>query len=364
VPRPSSRPPPRIAAPVEIPAVLGAGDAPLAIARLVRARFTGALAFENDAGIRRIVLRDGDFVTASSGVASESLIQFLAERGILTPEVVRGLGHKLPPFGRHAGAALIAHGHLRQDELWPVLRSHAEWIVGRVVALTSGGASMEREIPQRLLAEPAVFGGATGAEVFVEIVRRVIPPEQALGRLGGAQARLVDGPSATLLGECALGDLESELVTRAKAAEVGEALRLAERDFSSVLYALVCLGILDSVRQSAEAARAAAIPAPVEYDALDEQALRSRILARRALVNEGDYFALLGLPRTATSYDVQRAYQQLKSEFEPSKVLRATTADLRDDVDLIREILDEAYEILRDQLRRERYRRALEAAPH
>lgn len=343
--------------------MLGQSDAPLAIARLVRARFTGALAFENDAGIRRIVLRDGDFVTASSGVASESLIHFLSERGILTPEVVRGLGHKLPPFGRHAGAALIAHGHLRQDELWPVLRSHAEWIVGRVVALTSGGASMEREIPQRLLAEPAVFGGATGAEVFVEIVRRVIPPEQALVRLGGAQARLVDGPAVALLGECALGDLESELVTRAKAAEVGEALRLAERDFSSVLYALVCLGILDSVRQSAEAARAAAA-APVEYDALDEQALRSRILARRALVNEGDYFALLGLPRSATSYDVQRAYQQLKGEFEPSRVLTATTADLRDDVDLIREILDEAYEVLRDQLRRERYRRALEASPH
>jgi hypothetical protein len=342
---------------------LGAGDAPLAIARLVRARFTGALAFENEAGIRRIVLRDGDFVTASSGVASESLIQFLAERGILTPEVVRGLGHKLPPFGRHAGAALIAHGHLRQDELWPVLRSHAEWIVGRVVALTSGGASMEREIPQRLLAEPAVFGGATGAEVFVEIVRRVIPPEQALQRLGGPEARVIDGPSASLLGECALGDLESELVTRAKAAQVGEALRLAERDFASVLYALTCLGILDAVRQNAVAARAPA-PAPVEYDALDEQALRSRILARRALVNEGDYFALLGLPRSATGYDVQRAYQQLKHEFEPARVLTASTADLRDDVDLIREILDEAYEILRDQLRRERYRRALEASPH
>jgi hypothetical protein len=360
--KPSSRPPPRIAAPVEIPSVLGPSDAPLAIAKLVRARFTGALAFENEAGIRRIVLRDGDFVTASSGVANESLIHFLAERGVLTPEVVRGLGHKLPPFGRHAGAALIAHGHLRQDELWPVLRSHAEWIVGRVVALTSGGASMEREIPQRLLAEPAVFGGATGAEVFVEIVRRVIPPDQALARLGGNKARLMDGPSATLLGECALGDHESQLVNRVKSAEVGEALRVAERDFAAVLYALVSLGILEAV--AASAAPSVKIDAPIVYDALDEQALRSRILARRALVNEGDYFALLGLPRSATSYDVQRAYTELKNEFEPSRILTASTADLRDDVDLIREILDEAYEILGDQLRRDRYRRALEAAPH
>ncbi len=363
VPRSPSRPAPRAAPLVEIPAVLGPSDAPMAIARLVRARFTGALAFENEEGIRRIVLRDGDFVTASSGVATEALIHFLAERGVLSPEVVRGLGHKLPPFGRHAGAALIAHGHLRQDELWPVLRSHAEWIVGRVVALTSGGASMEREIPPRLLAEPAVFGGATGAEVFVEIVRRVITPEDALARLGGPRARLVDGPSASLLGECALAVRESELLTRAKSSDVGVVLEsVSERDFAAVLYALSSLGVVETLRPDGAVPRALE-PQPVVYDALDEHALRARILARKALVDEGDYFAVLGLSRAATNYDVQRAYTELKSEFEPGRVLTASTADLRDDVDLIREILDEAYEILGDQLRRDRYRRALEAAP-
>jgi hypothetical protein len=36
---------------------------------------------------------------------------------------------------------------------------------------------------------------------------------------------------------------------------------------------------------------------------------------------------------------------------------------LKDEVDLIVEVLDEAYEILRDNLRRERYRRALESVP-
>jgi len=81
------------------------------------------------------------------------------------------------------------------------------------------------------------------------------------------------------------------------------------------------------------------------------------------LVEEGDYFALLGVPRQATGYDIRRSYVELRRQFDPSQVLRSHTLDLADDVDTILEVLDEAYEILRDQQRRERYRRAIESLP-
>ncbi len=359
----SARPEPPLAEALEIPQALARGDSAKGLARTIRSRFTGALAFESDAGIRRIVLRDGDFVTAASGIADESLVAFLTERGTLAPDVQKALGHKLPAFGRHAGAALIAHGHLRQDELWPVLRSHAEWLIGRALEMTSGSAGLERDIPARLQAEPAVFGGATGAEVYVEIVRRVVAPEEAEARLGGARARLIDGPGAALLTECALSPEESVWIGRAKTATLGELAGAgAPRDLSAVVYALVELGVLEAL-SPAQTPPGKPPSAPRAYDALDEQALRARIHARRALVEEGDYFALLGVTKGATTYDVQRAYGDLRREFDPGRILTASTANLREDVDLILEVLDEAYEILSDQLRRERYRRALEATP-
>jgi len=359
---PPEPPAPARPGPLEIPQALGRGDSAVGLARAIRSRFSGAVAFETDAGIRRVVLRDGDFVTAASGIASESLVAFLTERGTLAPDVQKSLGHKLPPFGRHAGAALIAHGHLRQDELWPVLRAHAEWLVGRVLDMTAGAAGLEVDIPARLQAEPAVFGGATGAEVYVEIVRRVVAPEEALTRLGGARARLVDGPNPALLGECALTADEGTLVGRSKAATIGDVLGTASKpDLPAVLYALVQLGVLEVLAPAAAPSPRA--EAPRAYDALDEQALRARILARKALVEEGDYFALLGVQKNATSYDVQRAYGELRREFDPSRILTPSTANLRLEVDLIIEVLEEAYEILSDQLRRERYRRALEATP-
>ena len=224
---------------LEIPASIGLGDAVRAFARVVRARYTGALAFEDATGIRRVVFRDGDFVTAASGADGESLVAFLTQRGDLPGEVAARIGRKLPQFGRHAGAALIAQGHLRQDDLWPVLRAHAEWLVGRIVLMTSGAVGLEADVPVRMQAEPAVFGGATGAEVLVEIVRRAVSPEDALQRLGGASTALQQGQNPALLGECAIVDAEADVVRSINDEAVGDILRrVGHKDFAAALYVL------------------------------------------------------------------------------------------------------------------------------
>jgi DnaJ-class molecular chaperone len=80
-----------------------------------------------------------------------------------------------------------------------------------------------------------------------------------------------------------------------------------------------------------------------------------------ALVEEGDYFSVLGIARDATGYEVRKAFLALRREFEPSRLLTPGTVDLREDVEHVVVVLEEAYEILRDAARRERYRRAIEA---
>ncbi len=346
---------------VEVPSALGPGDVVRALSRCVRSRYSGALAIEDEAGIRRVVMREGDFVMVASGVDGESLVAFLIQRGDLDPDAVR-LARKLPQFGRHAGAALIAHGHLRQDELWPVLRAHAEWVLGRTLCIGQGSAGLEVDLPARLSAEPAVFGGATGAEILVEVVRRIVSPELAIETLGGPRVKLARGTMFRLLSECALSSVEAQLVERAAGLTLEDLLAQAQSaDFSAALYALFELGVLSTMAPSPESARDPR-QAPAR-DGLDDTAVRNRVGMRRSLVDEGDYFALLGIARDATGYEVRHAYVELRREFEPSRLLTASTADLREDLDLVLEVLDEAYEILRDAARRERYRRALESPP-
>jgi len=60
---------------------------------------------------------------------------------------------------------------------------------------------------------------------------------------------------------------------------------------------------------------------------------------------------------------VRRAFVELRRAFEPTRILTPRLADLAGDVRKIVVVLEEAYEILRDVARRERYRRAIEARP-
>jgi hypothetical protein len=197
---------------------------------------------------------------------------------------------------------------------------------------------------------------------LLEIARRMVSPTEALLRLGGRSITLGPGVTHGLLAECALSDTETALVKGSSGASAGSLLdRLGSDDFASVLWALTELGVLTT--ELAPGPRAPAANEEARHDPHDALALRERIAARRGLVEEGDYFALLGIGRAATSYDVRRAYLSARKSFDPARILTAETVDLREDLESILEVLDEAYEILGDATRRERYRRALDAVP-
>lgn len=338
--------------------IFGEGDGFKALAKSIATRKSGCASFLAADGARRIVLMDGDLVTATSEIADESLVAFLAARGDIDRDVAARLAGKLPGSGRHAGAALIAQGYLAQDDLWPVLRAHAEHLIGKILLSGPGSLEIEEEVPGRLKAEPNVFGGATGAEVYVETARRVFDPARAREALG-ASSRLDNGARPNLLSECALSSSDEARVRSAPGKTVAEACDGAAPELASVLRALVeldVLAVLAPVRPVAPRRRD-------EPDPIDEDAVRGKVRAKMALVQEGDYFSLLGVARDATSYEIKRAFLELRRTFEPSRLLSAQTVDLHDDVTLILEVVEEAFDILRDDRRRDRYRRAIEAGP-
>lgn len=369
-PAPTVTPPPPAPAPRSSNRAFAArldltGEAARVVGRAIASRTSGSLCVAAAGGERRVVLREGDVVTCASTLEDESLIAFLGVRGDLPRETVRRLSARFPPFGRHAGAALVARGYLLQDQMWHTLRAHAEWILGRVLQAREpmgAMASLESQPPGRLASEPSVFGGAPGAEVFVEVVRRVVSPAEALERLGGPLARVGPGAAAALLDECSLGPAELDAVRGAAGRAVGEVLAALEgspdAELASAVFALAQLGVIEVLSAAGDASEGA--PASDDAAAIDAEAIRERVRARLQLVEDGDYFAVLGVPRDATGYEVKRAFLELRRSFEPSRLLSPDVADLVDDVRKIASVLDEAYEVLKDGPRRERYRRAIE----
>lgn len=333
------------------------GDAMGAIAQAIAQRRSGGLVFSAAKGGRTLVLWEGDFVTAASSVSEESLAAYLVARGDLRPDV---LNLPLAAFGKRACSALVAKGHLTQDDLWPTLRAHAEWLIGLTLSMPAPvTCTYVTELSAALRNEPTVFGGAAGAEIFVEAVRRVIEPQAALAKLGGESAIVDMGPHRELLSECNLATEDIDKLRHGSGRRAGEILEGRPAEMAAVLLALKVLGVITTLTAAPKPSKEED-QAP-EADPYDEEAVRRRVKARLALVEDADYFALLGLPRHATAYDIKRAYLDLRRGFEPTRLLTATTADLRDDLRLILDVLDEAYDILRDPHRRERYRRAIES---
>jgi hypothetical protein len=248
--------------------------------------------------------------------------------------------------------------------MWPTLRAHAEWILARAMQVPSARLAIETQPPGRLVGEPGVFGGATGAEVFVEIVRRIVPHAEAIERLGGSGSRIAEGPQARLLGECALGPVDLDAIHAAAGHSLREVLADApETDLATVLYALALLGVVEVLHAATSASSPPDQASAAQLAAIDAEAVRERVRARLQLVEDGDYFALLGVTRDATGYEVRRAFLELRRAFDPARVLTPDVADLAGDVRKITDVLEEAYDILKDAARRERYRRAIEAVP-
>jgi hypothetical protein len=360
---PSEGAPGASAADSAFPTVLGPGDALRVVGRAIASRTSGSLCLTSTDAELRVVLREGDVLICASTSADDTLLAFLAVRGDLPRETVRRLAPKFPAFGRHAGAALVARGYLSQDQMWPTLRAHAAWVLARLLQTPSGHLAMERQPAGRLAGEPSVFGGSTGAEVFVDVVRRIVSPAEAIERLGGVGARIGVGPASQLLGECALGDADTERMRMA----AGRTLRslvdeVPDGDLATVVFALANLGVLEVMRAVGDGSEADPEASPGAAT-IDAEAVRERVRARKEIVEDGDYFAVLGVAHDATGYEVRRAFLDLRRAFEPSRVLTPEVAELAEDVRKIVVVLEEAYEILKDSARRERYRNAIEAVP-
>ncbi len=350
---------PPSAAPAMDPVPLGPGGALMALALAVRERWSGTLTFEQAGVLRRVVLHEGDFVTVFSGADDESVVAYLAERGVLARPTADALRRRTARVARPAIASLIAQGHLEREQLWPRLRAYSLWLLVRLACVGEGTVCREREIPHALADEPNAFGGLCGARAFVDVVRRGVTPASALSLLGGGGVLLLRGNHAGLLDECALGPEDAVLAEVARGAEQVRVDELA-RGTLAVAQALVLLGVLTAAGAPRRASRGEALP-DRRSDALDVEAARRRLRARRALVDEGSYFAILGVRPDATEHELREAYDALRDELDPRSFITAATADLAEDLDLVLEILDEAYEILRDPTRRERYRAALMA---
>jgi hypothetical protein len=102
--------------------------------------------------------------------------------------------------------------------------------------------------------------------------------------------------------------------------------------------------------QPAPAPAAGASPRPAPDDDT-----RARVLARHAPVEEGDYFAVLGVARDANVLDLRRAHDEILRETESDRLGPQLALELAPQIEAIRTVAGEALRVLSDDQLRPRY---------
>jgi hypothetical protein len=375
---------------------IGSPDIAILLGRIHLERLDGRLTFRRGLAKKTIYFERGAPVFASSNLPDDRMGEMLARQGRLTREQ-RAKGAQIhESTGRRLGGVLVELGALKESELAPLVRRHFEEITYSVFAWPEGGDVPAEDGewtlgPERVDQDEPIRLDEPAPALIMEGIRRKYAAPRLVRRLGGGtqvMQLLVSGAAASaVLDDMALSDEERLVVRRFDGVrtldEICAAANVGEEVVCGVAWALVALR-LAAVTRAVDAETtlpkvavavagngtsrpaAAAEPAPPgdgQRDrARDQEIDRARVLSRYALVEEGDYFEVLGLPREASAHEVRRAHQALSRELSAAGLDPEVAAELEGPLRAIRAVLDEGARVLGDPRLRRRYQAQLPLA--
>jgi len=328
--------------------VRGLSDAAMLLAKMFAQASTGRIGFRQGEVERVVFFDQGRPVFASSSEPRDRMGELLVREGKITAAQYERCQVVAVESGRRMGEILVDFGYLKRRELLPAVRRHVEDILYSLFGMDRGTYHIAVDATPcseriRLSRHPAAL--------ILEGIRRKLD-RSSLDRLIGSPSTVIEVPDRERLGGIInLGDLAVEergaLAAFDGQADLSTVARAAGVDVADVLplaWGLCVLGLATARRTDTEV--------PDESSALvgetDLAIDRERVRARWELVSEADYFALLGVRRDATAFEIRRAYQSARRDFAADGFPTDLRRELAQELDDISHVLDEAFRVLRD----------------
>jgi hypothetical protein len=339
---------------------LSTNDLPRLLEQAARTELTGRLTVQREDAVKTIIFDAGAPVFATSNQPYDRLGDLLYREGKLSWEQYVQCQDIVVESGRRIGAVLVDRGLIKPRELFPLVRRQVEEIIYSLFAWWEGNYVIgfgEPAADERIRLETHV------SALIVEGIRRkygldrlielVGPPETQLLAIAAAEQRLARAGLSDAE-RAALKAMDGQLTLR----EIAGMIPIGEAELYPLAYAATVLGAL-MPRGAGDVRSHGGEPVPAAQRR-DLTIDRQRVAAKHAQVREGDYFSLLGLRRDATPHEVLRAYERMRVDFGRAAIAEEVARELEEELAEIRELVEEAYQILGDDELRAAYRESLE----
>ncbi len=349
----------RIARPLEIPGAPTVHFPPTAtvsieqlarmVAELARARAEVRIDLRVDDALRTLWLERGALVGAQSSLAHESILDRARRDGLIDGRQESELRLLRGASPAEFLQQLRARGFLRDQEVVPLVQRHTEAVALEALAEPRSDYRLTVEPPSPDL--PVAASPRPTLALVVEALRRGLDLDAHVAPRGGLAALPAPEDAPGDLRPLGFSEREIRLLSLIDGDTSVEELLLASGLKQEAALRLLAAGeVLGWL---------AIRPAPLEELPPTPELELARLDAKYREVQEADYFSILGLARSAGGDEVQRAYAQLATEFDPLKFVGHPDVSIQHRARQIQEALSEAAQVLGDDGLRANYARHL-----
>jgi len=319
------------------------------VAQLVIAQADARLELGVAGGTRVLWLKKGLVVAAESTLPHETLIDRARRDGLIDARQEAELRLLKHAAAREQLDAMRGRGVLRDIEAVPLAQRYTEHLALEAFAENTTQYRLADDVPTSEVLQATVPRATL--PMLAEAIRRALPVDALLQKLGGGEAICEPLDSELDLRSLGFGDRERKMLSWVDGETTVEDIALASGLKQDVAFrALLVAKLLGLISVTAPKERPAAPSTDLEVQRLD---------AKYDEVIDADYFTILGLPKTAGSDEVQRAFNRLSNEFDPLKYSGHPDPALQQRAQVVFTHLEEAARALEDDRRRSEYARHL-----
>jgi len=331
---------------------------------LQRSEKNGILEIKNGLILKRVYIKNGDLIFATSNLEDDRLGAILLRNGKITQKQYDHSVAVMKETGKRHGTVLVELNFLKANDLIWAVRRQAEEIILSLFQLEHGEfAFLEgplesyEVITLKLSAANLIYNGIKKIHNLLHI-NHVMPSQDEI--LSYSRDPM------DLFQDINLSDTDKEIFSLVDGKRmIKEIFSLSPLDYFQTmrtLYALLSIRIIDikekslpgddSLREIIEEPETDSDPAFIKNveDTFDR-------------LNRTDFYSMLDITNNATHDEIKKAYYRVAKVFHPDRHFSLPSETLKNKLNTIFSRITEAYRILSDQKMRSQYEQSLSIKP-
>ena len=329
-----------------------------------RSQKNGILEMSKDRIIKRIYIRNGDMIYATSNMSEDRFIEVLLHTGKITNDQYYQVINISKKSGKSQGSTLVELGFLKPEDLILAVKRQVEHIILTLFRWEDGGFAMiegplvsEKLITLKLSAANLIYRGIKSMKSTASIKKDMTGNDTVL---------CYSSDPMDLFQDIQLDTHDKAILYAIDGRKsIGEILSLSPIDplqTMKTLYAFLNTRIID-IKQKG-----------VQEDTIEKDILKERQpesdpdFLRKAedvykKLEYTDYYSFLTVEKWATLDKIKKAYYTAAKEFHPDRHLYLPSETMKDKLNAIFSRLTEAYKVLSSPADRKQYDNSLTLTP-